>query len=101
MNFLSIKHYKKINIISVNNNLGDLENTISYKSSKIDTNKNSIKDNDADIAYNLREINKIKNTKTYLKNLFNILFYDSKLKLILKEYFLKKYLKLMQNKMIL
>ena len=56
-NFLSIKHYKKINLISVNNNLGDLENTILYNSSKIDTNNNSIENNDADIAYNLREIN--------------------------------------------
>ena len=41
-NFLSIKYYKKINLISVNNNLGDLENTILSNSSKIDTNKNDI-----------------------------------------------------------
>ena len=27
-NFLSVKHYKKINLISVNNNLGDLKSTI-------------------------------------------------------------------------
>ena len=27
-NFLCVKHYKKINLISVNNNLGDIENTI-------------------------------------------------------------------------
>ena len=59
-NFLSIKHYKKISLISVNNNLGNLENAILSNSSKIDTNKNSIKDNDADIAYNLREINYVK-----------------------------------------
>ena len=79
-NFLCIKHYKKINLISVNNNLGVLENTILSNSSKIDTNKNSIEDNDTDIAYNLREINNIKNniSKLYLKNIYNILFYDSK-----------------------
>ena len=41
-NFLCIKHYKEINLISVNNNLGDLENTILTNSSKIDTNKNDI-----------------------------------------------------------
>ena len=49
-NFLSIKYYKKINLISVNNNLGDLENTILSNSSKIDTNKN-------DISTNLIKIN--------------------------------------------
>ena len=38
-NFLCIKHYEKINLISVNNSLGDLENTILLNSSKIDTNK--------------------------------------------------------------
>ena len=44
-NFLCIKHYKKINLISINNNLGDLENTILSNSSKIDTNKNNISTN--------------------------------------------------------
>ena len=33
-NFLCIKHYKKINLISVNSNLGDLENTILSNSIK-------------------------------------------------------------------
>ena len=55
-NFLCIKHYKKINLISVNNNLGDLENTILSHSSKINNIKNS----------------------TYLKNIYDILFYDLK-----------------------
>ena len=55
-NFLCIKHYKKINLISTNNNLGNLENTILSNSSKINNIKNSI----------------------YLKNIYNILFYDSK-----------------------
>ena len=35
-NFLCIKHYNKINSISIYNNLGDLENTILSNSSKID-----------------------------------------------------------------
>ena len=86
-NFLSIRYYKKINLISVNNNLGNLENTILSNSSKIDTNKNDISinlinvnTNEDNIAYNLSEINYIKNniSKPYLKNLYNILFYESK-----------------------
>ena len=67
-NFLCVKCYKKINLISVNNNLGDLENTILSNSSKIDINKNeistnlmNINTNEDNIAYNLIEINYIKN----------------------------------------
>ena len=67
-NFLSIKYYKKINLISVNNNLGDFENAILSNSSKIDTNKNDIStnlikinSNEDDILYNLSEITYIKN----------------------------------------
>ena len=89
-NFICIKHYKKINLISVNNNLGDLENTILSNSSKIDTNKNDIKNNDADIAYNLRQINNIKNNKTYLKNVYNILFYDEKIQIDIDDLFYEK-----------
>ena len=44
-NFLCVKYYKKINLISVNNNLDNLENTILTNSSKIDTNKNDISTN--------------------------------------------------------
>ena len=46
------------------------------------------------IAYNLSEIDNIlKNaSKSYLKNIYNILLYDKKLKSILKFYFMKKYL---------
>ena len=86
-NFLCIKHYKKINLISVKNNLGDLENTVLLNSSKIDENKNNISTNliningnENNMAYNLSEINYIKNNipKSYLKNVYNILFYDEK-----------------------
>ena len=75
-NFLSVKYYKKINLIPVNNNLGDLENTILSNSSKIDTNENDISTNltnininEDNIAYNLSEINYLKNNKStqYLK----------------------------------
>ena len=80
-NFLCIKHYNKVNSLSVNNNLADFENNISLNLEKIDNNKNDIKNNDTDIAYNLKEINLIKNAisklksdKIYLKNLDNLIF---------------------------
>ena len=59
-------------------------------SSKIDTNKNDIKNNDADIAYNLRQINNIKNFRTHLKNLYNVLFYDKKTQIDIDNLFYKK-----------
>ena len=83
------------------------KNDISFK---IDENKNNISTNlinmtanEDDIAYNLSEIDYIKNNipKSYLKNVFNILFYDKKHKLILGISFMKKYLLLMLIKMIL
>ena len=67
-NFLCIKHYKKINLISVNNKLGDFENTILSNSFKIDNIKNSI----------------------YLKNIYNILFYDSKIQVDYRNLFYEK-----------
>ena len=86
-NFLCIKHYKKINLISVNNNLGDPENDTLSNSSKIDVNKNNISTNlinisgnEDNIAYNLSEKTYIKNniSKSYLKNVYNTLFYEAK-----------------------
>ena len=98
-NFLCIKHYKKINSISVNNNLDDLENTILSNSSKIDTNKNDIStnlikinSNEDDILYNSSEITYIKNniSKPYLKNIYNILFYESKTQINFRNLFYEK-----------
>ena len=98
-NFLCVKYYKKINLISANNNLGDLENTILTNSSKIDTNKNNISTNLVNIntnedyiAYNLEEIKYIKNniSKPYLKNIYNILFYDSKTQVDFRRIFYEK-----------
>ena len=79
-NFLYIKHYKKINTLSVNNNLTDLENNISTNLIKINSNEN-------DILYNLSEINYLKNNKTnqYLKNIYNILIYESKTQIDFRE----------------
>ena len=67
-NFLCIKHYKKINLISINNNLGDLENNILSNSSKINNIKNSI----------------------YLKNIYNILIHDEKTQVDFRNLFFEK-----------
>ena len=79
-NFLNIKYYKKINLISINNNLGDLENTILLNKNNISTNLIKINSNEDDILTNLNEINYLKNNKPiqYLKNIYNISFYDEK-----------------------
>ena len=107
-NFLYIKHYKKINTLSMDNNLTDLENdissnlekinnnktNISSNLSKIDENKNDISSNiirigsnEDDILSNSSEINYLKNnsSKSYLKNVYNILFYDSKKQISFKD----------------
>ena len=114
-NFLVVKLYKKINTLSANNNLTDIENDISSNLSKINNNSSDISSNlskinnnssdissnssdissnssdistnlinintnEDNIAYNLNEINYLKNNKStqYLKNIYNILIYDSK-----------------------
>ena len=106
-NFLCIKHYKKINLISVNNNLGDLENTILSNSSKIDENENNIstnliniRGNESNMAYNLSEINYIKNNilKFYLRNIYNILFHDKKTQIDFRNLFYEKVFDVNANK---
>ena len=68
-NFLSIKYYKKINLISVNNNLGDVENSILSNKNNISTNLIKINSNEDNILYNLSEIDYLKKNKftQYLK----------------------------------
>ena len=120
-NFLYIKHYKIINTLSVNNNLTDLENdissnlgkiktnegNISSNLGKIDTNKNNISTNlinintnEDNIAYNLNEINYLKNnsSKSYLKNVYNILFYDKKTQIDFSNTFYEKLFDVNANK---
>ena len=83
------------NLEKINTN----ENYISSNSSEIDTNKNDISTNligintnEDNIAYNLCEINYIKNniSKPYLKNKYNILFYDSKTQIDFRNLFYEK-----------
>ena len=79
-NFLNIKYYKKINLISINNNLGDIENSVLSNKNNISTNLIKINSNEDDILTNLNEINYLKNDKPiqYLKNIHNIPFYNEK-----------------------
>ena len=77
-NFLCIKYYKKINLISVSNNLGDLENNIL-------TNKNNISNISSEIDYIKNNI-----SNPYLKNIYNISFYDEKTQVNLREIFYEK-----------
>ena len=91
-NFLSIKYYKKINLISVNNNLGDLENTILTNKNNISTNLIRINSNEDDILTNSSEIDYIKNniSNPHLKNIYNILFYDEKTQVDFRNLFYEK-----------
>ena len=91
-NFLNIKYYKKINLISVNNNLDDIENNISSNKNDISTNLIKINSNENGILSNLNEINSIKNnnSKSYLKNIYNILFYNEEKQINSREIFYEK-----------
>ena len=86
---------------NISSNLGEIDinkSNISSNLEIINTNKSNIKSNDADIAYNLREINKIKNNKVYLKNVYNILFYNQKIQVDFKNVFYEKVFDVNANK---
>ena len=83
------------NLSKINNN----ENNISSNLSKINNNENNISSNlikitsnEDDILYNLNEINYLKNnsSKSYLKNVYNILFYDRKTQVSFRNYFFER-----------
>ena len=59
-----------------------------------------INSNEDDIHYNLSEINYIKNnnSKSYLKNVYNILFYDKKTQIDFRNNFYNKTFELNANK---
>ena len=76
---------------------------------KIDKNKNDISSNliamnynEDNIAYNLGEINYIKNyiSKLHLKDVYNILFYDKKTQIDFKNIFFNKTYEIYFKKMI-
>ena len=83
------------NLSKINNN----SSKISTNSDQISTNKNDIStnlikinSNEDDILYNLNEINYLKNnsSKSYLKNVYNILFYDRKTQVSFRNYFFER-----------
>ena len=83
------------NLSKINNNSSE----ISTNSDQISTNKNDIStnlikitSNEDDILYNLNEINYLKNnsSKSYLKNVYNILFYDRKTQVSFRNYFFER-----------
>ena len=68
-NAIYIKHYRKVNTLSINNNLTDLENDILSNKNNISTNLSQINTNERNISFNLGKINNI--TKTImLKNIY-------------------------------
>ena len=85
-NFLCIKYYKKINSISANDNIDDLEYSIL-------SNRNNI-------STNLSEINYLKDNtpKSYLKNIYNIIFYDEKTQIDFTNIFYEKVFDVNANK---
>ena len=72
-----------ININYIEKNNEDIEKN----KSDISTNLIKINSNEDDIAYNLSEINYLRNdnSKSYLKNLYNILLYNSKTQISFKK----------------
>ena len=99
-NDISLKIEDNENNISSNlSKIGDNKSNISSNLGKIDANKNDIStnlikinSNKDNISYNLSEINNIKNnsSKSYLKNIYNILFYDKKTQVSFRDYFFEK-----------
>ena len=73
---------------NISSNLGK----ITTNESAISTNLIKINSNEDDILYNLSKINYIKNnnSKSYLKNIYNILFYDKKTQIDFRNLFYKK-----------
>ena len=106
--FKKKNNYINIDYLDKNNeNIEKNKNNISSNLSKIDENKNNIStnlikinSNENDILYNLSEINYIKNnnSKSYLKNIYNILFYDKKTQIDFKNLFYEKVLDVDANK---
>ena len=89
-NYINVDYLDRNNEGRINKN----KNNISTNLSKIDSNKNDIStnlikinSNENDILYNSNEINYLKNNKStqYLKNIYNILIYDSKTQIDFRE----------------
>ena len=102
-NYINIDYLDRNNEERINTNKNDISSNLS----KIDTNKNDIStnlikinSNEDDILYNLSEINYIKNnnSKSYIKNIYNILFYDKKTQIDFRNLFFEKVFDIDSNK---
>ena len=102
-NYININYLDRNNEERINTNKNDISSNLS----KIDTNKNDIStnlikinSNEDDILYNLSEINYIKNnnSKSYIKNIYNILFYDKKTQISFRNLFFEKVFDVNSNK---
>ena len=78
------------NIVYLDKN--DISLKIEKNKSDISTSLIKINSNEDDILHNLSEINYIKNniSKSYLKNIYNIIFYDSKTQIDFRNLFYDK-----------
>ena len=85
-----------ININYVDKNNEDIEKN----KNNISTNLIKINSNEDDIAYNLSEINYLKNNNStqYLKNVYNILFYNKKTQIDFRGIFFEKVFNINANK---
>ena len=90
-------NYINIDYVDRNN-----EERINMNKNNISTNLIKINSNEDDILYNLSEVNYLKNnnSKSYLKNIYNILFYDKKTQIsfIKDDIFYEKVFELNANK---
>ena len=103
-NYINIDYLDRNNEERINTNKNDISSNLS----RMDTNKNDIStnlikihSNEDDILYNLSEINYIKNnnSKSYIKNIYNILFYDKKTQInFKKDVFYEKVFDINSNK---
>ena len=95
INYININYVDKNNLNYIKTNKENITSNLE----KINTNKNDIStnlikinSNEDDILYNSSEINYIKNniSKAYLKNIYNILFYNKKTQIDFRNIFYKK-----------
>ena len=88
IDYLDRNNDNNANTKFISDNLGKIEKN----KNDISTNLIKINSNEDDVLYNLNEINNIKNnsSKSYLKNVYNILFYDKKTQINFRDYFFEK-----------
>ena len=95
INYININYVDKNNLNYIKTNKENITSNlekIDINENNISTNLIKINTNEDDIAYNLSEIDYIENniSKTYLKNIYNILFYNKKTEIDFRGIFFEK-----------